>query len=321
MRCVVTGGAGFIGSNVVGELVGRGHQVEVVDDFSTGDAGNLEPWPRVRVTAGDVRSAEVLDQAMGGADAVVHLAASVGNKKSIEDPHADASRNVLGTVAVLEAMRRHGAGVLVLASSAGIFGEPRYQPVDEAHPCEPDSPYGATKLCAEKLALAYMKLHGVRASCLRYFNVYGRNQRFDPYGNVIPIFAARIARGEPLTVHGDGEQTRDFVSVGSVARATVAAVEHPEARGTFNVGSGRPISINPLVEELRVTTGEACVVVHGPPRPGDVRHCTADTTRLREVLGVRPEPALAGELAAYWAWFQGAGSNLSPAARPGSRLG
>ena len=111
MRCVVTGGAGFIGSNVVGELVGRGHQVEVVDDFSTGDAGNLEPWPRLRVTAGDVRSAEVLDQAMGGADAVVHLAASVGNKKSIEDPHADASRNVLGTVAVLEAMRRHGAGV------------------------------------------------------------------------------------------------------------------------------------------------------------------------------------------------------------------
>jgi len=303
MRCVVTGGAGFIGSNVVGELVERGHEVAVVDDFSTGYAENLKPWPGVRVTAGDVRSPEVLDTAMDGADAVVHLAASVGNKKSIEDPHSDASRNVLGTIAVLEAMRRHGTGVIVLASSAGIFGEPRYQPVDEAHPCEPDSPYGATKLCAEKLALTYMKLHGVRASCLRFFNVFGRNQRFDPYGNVIPVFAARIARGEPLTVYGDGEQTRDFVSVRSVARATVAAAERPGARGAFNVGTGQPTSINRLVEELRAATGQDCAVVHGPPRPGDVRHCTADTTRLAGVLGVRPETTLAEELEAYWAWF------------------
>jgi UDP-glucose 4-epimerase len=303
MRYAVTGGAGFIGSNVVGELLARGHQVTVVDDFSTGHAGNLEPWPQALVRAGDVRSPEVLDAAMAGADAVVHLAASVGNRKSIEDPHVDASRNVLGTIAVLEAMRRHGTGVLVLASSAGIFGEPRYQPVDEAHPCEPDSPYGATKLCAEKLALAYMKLHRLRVSCLRFFNVFGPNQRFDPYGNVIPVFATRIARGEPLTVYGDGEQTRDFVSVRSVARATVAAAEREDAAGPFNVGTGRPTSINRLVAELRAVTGRDCEVVHAPPRPGDVRHCTADTTRLAGVLGIRPQASLAEELADYWSWF------------------
>ncbi len=304
MRFLVTGGAGFIGSNVVGELMERGHGATVVDDFSTGYAENLEPWPDLRVVTGDVRRPVVLDEAMDGAHAVVHLAASVGNRKSIEDPLADASRNVLGTIAVLEAMRRHGVGTIVLASSAGIFGEPRYQPVDEGHPCEPDSPYGSTKLCAEKLALAYMKLYGLRASCLRFFNVFGRNQRFDPYGNVIPVFATRIARSEPLTIYGDGEQTRDFVSVRTVARATVAAAERPDASGPFNVGTGRATSVNRLVAELRAVTGEDCAVVHGPPRPGDVRHCTADTTRLTGVLGVRPEARLADELADYYDWFR-----------------
>ena len=302
MKCLVTGGAGFVGSNVVRLLLERGHEVTVVDNCSTGYADNLEPCPEIEFVDGDIRD-DVLDRAVAGKDVVFHLAASVGNKKSIEDPTFDAGTNVLGTIGVLEAMRRHGAGTIVYSSSAGIFGEPQYQPVDEAHPCEPDSPYGATKLCGEKLALSYMKLHGIRAVCLRYFNVYGKNQRFDAYGNVIPIFAARIARGEPLTIFGDGEQTRDFVDVKDVAAANVAAAENPKVSGSFNIGTGTAISVNQLAEVLREVTGEAFDVVYGPPRPGDVRHCTADVTRMREVLGVSPRTEIAENLKTYYSWM------------------
>ncbi|MGB3680987.1 MAG: NAD-dependent epimerase/dehydratase family protein [Rubrobacteraceae bacterium] len=303
MRCLVTGGAGFIGSNVARLLLERGHEVTVLDNLSTGYTLNLEPYPEVEVVEGDIRDEALVDGAMAGQDAVFHLAASVGNKKSIEEPVFDASHNVLGTINVLEAMRKHGVGTVVYSSSAGIFGEPQYQPVDEAHPCEPDSPYGATKLCGEKLALSYMKLHGIRAVCLRYFNVYGENQRFDAYGNVIPIFASRIARGEPLTVFGDGEQTRDFVDVKDVAAANVAAAENPEAHGTFNVGTGTEISINRLVELLRGVTERDFKVSYGPPRPGDVRRCTADISRLRDVLGVSPGTNVANKLEKYYTWM------------------
>ena len=148
-----------------------------------------------------------------------------------------------------------------------------------------------------------MKLHSLRAVCLRYFNVYGENQRFDAYGNVIPIFATRIARGEPLTIFGDGEQTRDFVNVKDVAAANVAAAENPEVSGTCNIGTGKAISINQLVEVLREVTGEAFDVGHGPPRPGDVRHCTADVTRMREVLGVSPRTEIAENLKTHYSWM------------------
>lgn len=303
MNCLVTGGAGFIGSNVVRLLLERGHGVTVLDNCSSGYASNLEPFPEADLIEGDIRDEAVVEETVSGKDAVFHLAASVGNKKSIEEPLFDASHNVLGTINVLEAMRKYEVGNIVYSSSAGIFGEPQYQPVDEAHPCEPDSPYGATKLCGEKLVLSYMKLHDIKAVCLRYFNVYGENQRFDAYGNVIPIFAARIARGEALTVFGDGEQTRDFVDVRDVAEANVAAAENPEARGTFNIGTGKNISVNRLVDLLREVTGEDFEVTHGPQRPGDVLHCTAETVRMKEILDVSPGSDLAENLGRYYTWM------------------
>jgi UDP-glucose 4-epimerase len=303
MRCLVTGGAGFIGSNVVRRLLEHGHKVTVLDNYSTGYAATLEPYPEAELVRGDIRDESIVDGVMDGKDAVFHLAASVGNKKSIDEPIYDASHNVLGTINVLEAMRKHGVGNIVYSSSAGIFGEPQYQPVDEAHPVEPDSPYGATKLCGEKLVLSYMKLYGIKAACLRYFNVYGENQRFDAYGNVIAIFAARIARGETLNIFGDGEQTRDFIDVADVAAANVAAAENPEARGTFNIGTGTGITINRLVEILRGVTGEYFEVLYGAPRPGDVRHCTADATRLHEILGIWPGTDIPENLKRYYSWM------------------
>jgi UDP-glucose 4-epimerase len=300
---LVTGGAGFIGSNVVRLLLERGHEVRVLDNCSTGYADNLGPYPEAELVWGDIRDAEAVSAAMRGGDVVFHLAASVGNKKSIDEPLYDASHNVLGTINVLEAMREREVGNIVYSSSAGIFGEPQYQPVDEAHPCEPDSPYGATKLCGEKLVLSYAKLYGIKAACLRYFNVYGENQRFDAYGNVIPIFATGIARGDAITIFGDGEQTRDFIDVRDVAAANAAAAENEEARGTFNVGTGTQITINRLVEILREVTGEDFDAVYGPPRPGDVRHCTADASRLREVLGVSPSTDIPENLERYYAWM------------------
>lgn len=302
MRCLVTGGAGFIGSNLVHLLLRRGHKVTILDNCSTGYAENLELYPEARFIRGDIRDEVVVDSATSGQDVVFHLAASVGNKKSIEEPRFDAAHNVLGTINVLEAIRRYEVGTLVYSSSAGIFGEPQYQPVDEKHPCAPTSPYGSTKLCGENLALSYMRLYNIRVSSLRYFNVYGKNQRFDAYGNVISIFTAQILRGESMTIFGDGDQTRDFIDVQDVVAANVAAAENPQASGLFNVGAGSATSVNHVADLLGRLTDTDLGALYKSPRPGDVRHCTADTTRLREVLGVYPKVELEKRLKEYYLW-------------------
>jgi len=219
MKALVTGGAGFIGSNVVKLLVDEGHDVLVLDNLSSGYRCNLSALQTVEFVEGDVRDAALVSRVMHGVEVVFHLAASVGNIRSIEHPIEDSEINVIGTLRVLEAARRTGVRKIIFSSSAGIFGELKHLPIREDHPVEPDSPYGASKLAAEKLCLAYAKLYDLEAICLRYFNVYGVNQRYDAYGNVIPIFAHRLLHGMPLIIYGDGEQTRDFVNVRDVARA------------------------------------------------------------------------------------------------------
>src|SRR5690606_33315526 len=243
MRVVVTGGAGFIGSNLVRLLLDSGHEVTVLDNFSSGYRDNLAQLD-VRLVEGDVRDPAVVEAAVRGSEVVFHLAASVGNTRSIEHPIADSEINVLGTLHVLEAARRHGVRKVVFSSSAGIFGELKTLPIREDHPAEPDTPYGASKLGAEKLCLAYAKLYPLECVCLRYFNVYGVNQRYDAYGNVIPIFVHRRLRGEPLTIYGDGEQTRDFINVRDVAMANYRAAMARGVSGAFNIASGTRITIN-----------------------------------------------------------------------------
>ena len=254
-----------------------------------------------------MRDPQAVGDAMAGCDAVFHLAASVGNARSIANPVDDATTNVLGTLHVLEAARRHGVRRLVYSSSAGIFGELKVLPIREDHPVEPDSPYGATKLAGEKLCLSYAKLYPIQCVCLRYFNVYGERQRYDAYGNVIPIFMHRLLAGEPLLVYGDGEQTRDFVNSADVARANWLAASAASTSGAFNVASGSRVTINELVRLLAQASGLRPEVRHGDPRPGDVRHSMADVSAARRAFGYSPGVTLDRGLAEYFGWARANG--------------
>jgi len=302
MQVLVTGGAGFIGSNLVAGLLQRKHQVRVLDNLLSGHASNLACYPEIEFFRGDVRDEALVDRAVAGCEVVFHLAASVGNKRSIDLPIDDAEINVIGTLRILQAARKHGVRKIVASSSAGIFGELKTLPIAEDHPLEPDSPYGATKLCEEKQCLAFGRLYGFEAVCLRYFNVFGPHQRFDAYGNVIPIFAFQMLRGDPLTIFGDGEQTRDFVNVADVVKANMDAAEAPGVSGAFNIGSGTRISINDLVEKMKKASGLAPQIVYGPPRPGDVRDSLADISAARKAFGFSPSTNLDSGLAEYMAW-------------------
>jgi UDP-glucose 4-epimerase len=302
MKALVTGGAGFIGSNIVKHLLDEGHMVVVVDNLSSGYHSNLTPFPQVDFIEGDVRDAATVERAMRGVEVVFHLAASVGNKRSIDHPLDDAAINVLGTLNVLEAARHAGTRKVVFSSSAGIFGELKTLPIREDHPAEPDSPYGASKLGAEKACLAYSKLYALEAVCLRYFNVYGMNQRYDAYGNVIPIFAQRLLHGEPITIFGDGEQTRDFVNVNDVVQANYRAAMARGVSGAFNIASATRVTINELAHLMMAVSGLNAPIEYGPPRPGDVRHSLADIGAAKAAFGFQPAVGLEEGLHDYMAW-------------------
>lgn len=302
LRALVTGGAGFIGSHLVGELLGRGEHVTVLDNLSSGYRCNVEAFPAARLVEGDVRDVKAVRAAMEGCNVVFHLAASVGNKRSIDRPTEDADVNVLGTIRILECARELGVRKIVLSSSAGVFGELKTLPIREDHPLAPDSPYGCTKLCAEKLAVVWAKLYGMETVCLRYFNVFGRRQRFDAYGNVIPIFVFQALRREPLTIFGDGEQTRDFVRARDIVAANIGAALCPGLSGVFNIGSGQRISINELVRLVGEVSGLTPEVRFGPERTGDVRHSLADISAAQRSLGYSPSRDFASDLADYVEW-------------------
>jgi len=303
MKALVTGGAGFIGSNVVRRLVAEGWHVRVLDNLSTGYEANLSGLD-VELVKGDVRDPAAVSKAVSGRTHLFHLAASIGNVKSLSDPVEDSDVNVIGTVRLLEAARRAGVRRVVYSSSAAIFGELITMPIAEDHPRDPDSPYGVSKLAAEKYVLCFAKLYGFTAVCLRYFNVYGVNQRYDAYGNVIPIFAQRLVEERPLTIYGDGEQTRDFVNVKDVAMANYLAATQAGESTVFNVGSGESITINRLASLVQSASGmDAVDVVHAEPRPGEVRHCRADVAKAKRMLGYHPSSDMAVGLKEYFEWF------------------
>lgn len=302
MRALITGGAGFIGSNLAKQLVAGGNDVIVLDNLSSGFRANLDPFPEIRFIEGDIRDDAAVAKAIKGVEVVFHLAASVGNKRSIDHPLLDADINVMGTLKILEASRLEGVQKIVASSSAGIFGELKKLPIKEDHPVEPDTPYGSSKLCMEKECLCYAKIYEMEAVCLRYFNVYGPNQRFDAYGNVIPIFAFQMLRNEQLTIFGDGEQTRDFINVKDAVQANILAAMARGVSGAFNVGSGERITINSLVDLLREVSGIETQVVHGPTRPGDVRHSLADISAASHYFGFEPTVSMQEGIQEYMTW-------------------
>jgi UDP-glucose 4-epimerase len=298
---LITGGAGFIGSNIAKALVEQGWGVRVLDDLSSGYRENLEGLP-VDFQHGDVRDAEAVMDAVAGCEVVFHLAAAVGNKRSIDDPIGDSSINVLGTLQVLEAARKLGVRKIVASSSAGIYGELRTMPIHESHPIDPLTPYGASKLCMEKQCLAYAATHGIEAVALRYFNVYGPNQRFDAYGNVIPIFVFNALQGRPITIFGDGRQTRDFVNVADVVQANIKAAVAVGVSGAFNIASATQTCIFDLADAIRDGLGIPVDIEFGPLRPGDVEHSRADIEAAVCAFGYRPKVTMETGLPEYLAW-------------------
>ena len=295
-RYLITGGGGFIGSAIAAALV-REHEVVVLDDFSSGKRANLQGLP-VTVIEADIRDTNALAKACEGVEAVFHLAAQVSVPVSMEKPAETVEVNTLGTLALIESARRAGVKAVVLSSSAAIYGDDPRLPKREAMTPDPRSPYAVSKLDCERFLRLLAAPNGVRAVALRYFNVFGPRQ--DPksqYAAAVPAFIARALAGETITIFGDGRQTRDFVFVEDVVRANLlaAGVLSGGARrdlplfALYNVAGGRSITILELAREIVQATGSSSRIVHGDPRPGDVRHSRADVSRIRRDLHFRAE--------------------------------
>jgi UDP-glucose 4-epimerase len=287
-RALVTGGSGFIGGAIAASL-------RADNDVRTLDT-DPDPPPGVTGIEGDVRDARAVDEAVEGVDVVFHQAAIVSVDRSIDEPVESHTVNATGTLRVLEAARRHGARV-VAASSAAVYGDPEEVPVAETAPLEPTSPYGLNKLALDHYLRLYHDLYGLDTVALRYFNVYGPGQTGGDYAGVIEAFLRAARSGEPLTVHGDGDQTRDFVHVDDVVRANLLAAETDAVGAAYNVGTGESVTVRGLADRIRRAVGSDSPVVHGDARDGDIRHSRADLTRAREGLGYRPTVDLGEGLA------------------------
>ena len=284
-------------------LLSKGVDVVVFDNLSSGNYDNIKDLP-VHFIKGDVLDKDAISDACKGIDVVFHLAASVGRQRSIDHPQLDSEINLIGTIDVLEGMRAHRVKKIVYSSSAAIFGELLFPEIDENHPQNADSPYGVSKLAAEKMILSYAGIYGITAVCLRYFNIYGVNQRYDLYGNVIPIFAHRLFAGQPLIIYGDGTQTRDFVNVYDVARANVMAGLEYDKTNVFNLGSGESITINRLAEMLQEISGINTGIDYQPERTADVKHCKANANKVYENMGFKAVVPLEEGVKEYIDWYR-----------------
>jgi UDP-glucose 4-epimerase len=296
MRAVVTGGAGFIGSHLVDALVERADEVHVVDNLATGRRENVNP----AATLHEVDVREPLDDVFAGArpERVFHLAAQADVGTSVEKPLFDAEVNVLGTLRVLDAARAAGASVVFSSTGGAIYGECP-EPAGEDSPREPLAPYGASKLCGEEYLGTWNRLHGTSHVALRFANVYGPRQLAKLEGGVIAIFMDRLRAGEAATIFGDGEQERDFVFVGDVVRALLAA-SATESAGTFNVGTGVATSVNELWRLCAAAAGAEGEARHAEARAGDLRRSVLAVDRARDELGWAPRTPLDEGLRLTW---------------------
>ena len=318
MKVLVTGGAGFIGSHVTDAYLRRGDQVTVLDSLVHGKRENVPDGAEfVELDIRDARTAELIRD--GGFDLINHHAAQMDVRVSVDDPRFDASVNVDGLLNVVQAAQGAGVKRVLFVSSGGVvYGEPEVRPTPESAPKLPESPYGVTKLAGEQYLYYYHRVHGMEYAALRYSNVFGPRQ--DPHGEagVVAIFSTRLLRDEPLTIFGDGEQTRDYVYVGDVVAANMLLSDAEFSRATslddrgFNVGTGIETSVNTLASTLMDASGRRVEVRHAPARPGELRHSSLDAGRLR-ALGWEPRTGLQDGLRETFEWIRD--DTLAQAAR------
>lgn len=290
--CLVTGGAGFIGSNIVDALLRRGDRVRVLDNFSTGREENLaEVGCKIEAVAGDVSDAATVNRLMQGVDVVFHQAALASVPRSVEAPLESHAACATGTVTVLDAARRAGVRRVVFAASSSAYGDLAHSAKRESDLPQPLSPYAAAKLASEAYCQAFYHTYKLETVCLRYFNVFGpRQDPMSPYSAVIPLFITWMLDGQRPKVYGDGGQTRDFTFIENVVEANLLASEAPGAAGqVFNVANGRSTSLLELIDALNRLLGTNLAAEHLPPRPADIRDSMADIALARKILGYEPK--------------------------------
>jgi len=306
--CLVTGGAGFIGSHIVRRLLDDGRRVTVIDNLSTGSRDNLaEVLDRITFIEGDIRKPSDCDRACAGVDAIFHLAALPSVPRSIKDPVACNDHNVNGTIQLLEAARRAGVRRVVFSSSSSVYGDTDVLPKVETMEPLCRSPYATAKLAGEQYVLAYARAGLMEGVALRYFNVFGpRQSPGSAYAAVIPLFLDAARSGGTATVFGDGEQTRDFTYIDNVVAANMLAAYGPTERvngWVVNAGAGSRISLNELLSLVERITGRPVNREYAPPRAGDVRDSQASLERASKVLGYQPMVDVEQGLGRTWDWF------------------
>jgi len=309
MRYLVTGGAGFIGSHMVDEIVRRGHEALVLDDLSAGKEENLVGVrSKVEFRAGSITDLAIVQSAARGADYVIHLAARTSVPRSVKDPIETNRVNIDGTLNVLVAARDAKVRRFVYAASSSAYGETPALPKAESMPPEPISPYGVTKFVGELYAQVFGRAYGLENVSVRYFNVFGPRQ--DPgsqYSGVLARFALALLEGEAPVVYGDGEQSRDFTFIENVVDETLRACEAPNASGmVFNGGTGARITLNQVLKLLEKITGKKIQAKYEPPRTGDIRDSQADITLARKILGYEPRVNFEEGLRRTWEWYRSA---------------
>jgi len=307
MRYLVTGGAGFIGSNTVDELVRRGHSVVVLDDLSSGKEDNLaEVRNKITFIKGSITDIEVVRKAMHEAEYVLHLGARTSVPRSVKDPIETNKINIDGTLNVLVAAKELKVKRVVFAASSSAYGETPTLPKVETMQPQPISPYGVTKFVGELYGQTFGRCYGLENVALRYFNIFGsRQDPSSPYSGVLAKFCTAFLEDTPPVVFGDGEQTRDFTHVENAVQANLLACEAPNVSGkVFNVGFGGRVSLNEVLRELGKITGKTLEAKYEPPREGDIRDSQADISQAREFLGYSPQVSFEEGLARTFEWYR-----------------
>ncbi|MCF6266081.1 MAG: NAD-dependent epimerase/dehydratase family protein [Desulfuromusa sp.] len=306
MNILVTGGGGFIGSHLVDLLLEHEHFVTVLDNFSTGKCSNLpQVHSQLQIIEGDIRNADTVSQAADDCDAIVHLAAVASVQASVDDPIGTHEVNLIGTVNLLEAAKQHSIKRFVFASSAAVYGNTEVMPVSETTSLSPLTPYAADKLASEYYIDFYRRQYGCLPAVFRFFNIFGsRQDPSSPYSGVISIFMQRAINNQPITVFGDGEQSRDFVYVADLVQLLADAVEKKNSHHLpMNVGNGSQTNLNQLLDLIREFSENKLDVSYVTARPGDIRHSLADNTFVRKIMSYQPQYSVASGLKITYDWY------------------